>query len=56
MRESKIFYLDKDNNITEKELAVKTVIQVFENELLVEEVWSYNNTNEDEVVDDGGMS
>lgn len=47
MRESKIYYLDKDNNLTDKDNAVKSVIQVFENEILVEEVWSYLNAPEE---------
>lgn len=51
MKESKIYYLDKENNITEKDNAVKSVIQVFENEMLVEEVWSYLNTPDERFED-----
>ncbi|MGM9877827.1 MAG: hypothetical protein ACI33S_04170 [Bacilli bacterium] len=47
MRESKILYLDNDNNITDEESSVKSVIQVFENDILVEEVWSYKSVEED---------
>lgn len=51
MKKNKIYYLDKDNNITEKDLAVKTVIQVYENDILVDEVWSYNSNGEEKFDD-----
>ena len=52
MRENKIFYLDENNNITEKDSAVKSVIQVFKDGVLVEEVWSYMTAVEEEKFDD----
>lgn len=47
-RESRIFYLDKDNRITDASHAHKRVIQVLEDGVLVDEVWSYIS-NEEEI-------
>lgn len=47
MKESKIFYLDKENNIVEEENAYKSVIQVYEDGILVDEIWSYNTSGQE---------
>lgn len=52
MKESKIYYLDENNNITDKEIAVKSVIQVFENGILIDEIWSTYKSAEEEKIDD----
>lgn len=50
---SKIFYLDDNNNFADKDKATKSVIQVFDDKgNMIQEVWGVINAKEDKATED----
>lgn len=54
---SKIFYLDDNNNFADKDKATKSVIQVFDDKgNMVQEVWGVINAKEDNPTEDASQN